>query len=68
TYEALSLKSGAIEITLLLDPKSGKPYEIGETHNHKPMMSIRYLSYETNLPFRKSLFEPPKNVTMTEVR
>ena len=67
-YRALSLKRGAREVILLLDPSTGKPHQIDVIENGKLGYSIRYLSYETNLPFRKSLFQPPKGVKITEAR
>jgi hypothetical protein len=65
---ALAIKSGAREATLLLDPDTGKPVEIEVTKDGKPDFSIRYLSYETDLPFDPSLFEPPQGVKITETK
>ena len=36
------------------------------TKGGKPDFSIRYLSYETDLPFDPSLFEPPPGLKITE--
>jgi hypothetical protein len=63
---ALAIKSGGREATLLLDPDTGKPVEIEVTKDGKPDFSIRYLSYETDLPFDPSLFEPPQGLKITE--
>jgi hypothetical protein len=63
---ALTIKSGGREVTLLLDPDTGKPVEIEVTKDGKPDFSIRYLSYETDLPFNPSLFEPPQGLKITE--
>ena len=63
----LEIKNGALEVTLL-DAKSGKPFQVTEARNGQTVSSIRYLSYETDLPFQKSLFEPPKGITMQEAR
>ena len=63
---ALAIKSGAREATLLLDPETGKPVELEVTKDGKPDFSIRYLSYETDLPFDPSLFEPPPGLKITE--
>jgi hypothetical protein len=64
---ALVLKRGAIEATLLLDEKTGKPFQLDEVKNGRTELSLRYLAYE-DLPFRKALFEPPKNVKMMEAQ
>jgi hypothetical protein len=63
---ALAIKSGGREVTLLVDPDTGKPAEIDVTKDGKPDFSIRYLSYETDLPFDPSLFEPPQGLKITE--
>jgi hypothetical protein len=63
---ALAIKSGAREVTLLLDPDTSKPVEMDVTKDGKPDFSIRYLSYETDLPFDPSLFEPPQGLKITE--
>jgi hypothetical protein len=63
---ALAIKSGGREVTLLLDPDTGKPVEIDVTNDGKPDFSIRYLSYEIDLPFDPSLFEPPQGLKITE--
>jgi len=63
---ALAIKSGEREVTLLLDPDTGKPAEMDMTKDGKPNFSIRYLSYETDLPFDPSLFELPQGLKITE--
>src|SRR6266446_3793257 len=63
---ALAIKSGAREVTLLLDPDTSKPVEMDVRKDGKPDFSIRYLSYETDLPFDPSLFEPPQGLKITE--
>jgi len=60
--KALQLKTDSREVTLLLDPSSGKPYQVDIAKNGKLEGSIRYLEYKTDLPFQKSLFQPPKGV------
>lgn len=66
--KALSLKRGTYELILLSDAQTGKPFQIDIIKDGRLDSSIRYLSYETNLPFRKSLFEPPKSVKLTEAK
>lgn len=65
-YKVFSLKNSTGEVLLLVDPDTGKPYQIDLIKNGKLDFSVRYLSYETNLPFEKSLFEPPKGIKITE--
>ena len=64
--QALSIKNGAREFVLLLLKPADKPYQLDALKNGKIEYSVRYESYEVNLPFQKSLFEPPKDVTITE--
>jgi hypothetical protein len=68
SYPTLSLTRGPITVALTFDPKADKPMEVEETNDGKREVAIRYLAYETNLPFQKSLFEPPRDVLMTEAR
>jgi hypothetical protein len=64
-YKALSIKTGFHEAILLLDPKTGKPFQIDLIKFERLVSSARYLSYETDLPFDASLFQPPKDVQIT---
>lgn len=66
--KAFGLKTGAYEVTLFLDPATGQPYQLDVVKNNKPEISFRYLEYQTNLPFQKSLFEPPDGVNITEAK
>lgn len=63
---ALAIKSGGREVILLVDPATDKPVQMDFTKDGKPDFSIRYLSYETDLPFDPSLFEPPPGLKITE--
>jgi hypothetical protein len=63
--KALSIKTGLHEAILLLDPKTGKPFQIDLIKFERLVCSVRYLSYETNLPFDASLFQPPADVEIT---
>jgi len=67
TFKALSIKKGAREFLLLLSP-GDKPHQLDVLKNGKIEYSVRYLSYETNLPFEKSLFEPTKGLKITEAK
>lgn len=68
SYHTLSFTQGATEATLSFDPKTDKPFEVAVTNNGKPELAIRYLAYQTDLPFQKSLFAPPQNVELTEAQ
>jgi hypothetical protein len=65
---ALSLSKGSTEVTLFIDPMMGQPYQIDAAKDGKPDVAFRYLEYKTNLPFQKSLFEPPKGVKISEAK
>jgi hypothetical protein len=65
-YKALSIKTGPHEAILMLDPKTGKPFQIDLIKFERLVSSVRYLSYETNLPFDESLFRPPPDVLITQ--
>ncbi len=65
---AVFLKIGSREVALLLESKTGKPYQIDVVKDGKLDFSVRYLFYETNLPFQKSLFELPKGVKIIEAK
>ena len=64
TCKALSITSGQSEVILYLEEKSEKPYQVDLIKSGRPISSVRYLSYETEVPFDASLFEPPKSVMM----
>ena len=66
--KAFSIKSGAREVTLLLDPETEKPVQIESTKDGKPDFAYRYESYETDLPFDPSLFEPPSGLKISEAK
>lgn len=63
---ALAIKSGEREVILLVDPATDKPVQMDFTKDGKPDFSIRYPSYETDLPFDPSLFELPAGLKITE--
>lgn len=66
--KALSLRSGSREVILLLDSNTAKPCQIDIMKDGKLDFAVRYLSYETNLAFQRSLFEPPKGVKIVEAK
>ena len=66
--KALVVKTNTREVTLLLDPETQKPVQIESTKDGKPDFAYRYISYETDLPFDPSLFEPPPGLKITEAK
>lgn len=66
TCRGLTIKKDSREVTLLFDPETSKPYQIDIGQDGKLEGSIRYLEYKTGLPFKKSLFEPPKSVKIVQ--
>jgi hypothetical protein len=64
--KAYSIKSGGREAVLLVQPDNEKPVQLDVTKDGKPDFTIRYLSYETDLAFDPSLFEPPPGINITE--
>jgi hypothetical protein len=66
--KAFSIKSGSREVTLFLASNGDKPYQIDIMKDGKLDFSVRYISYDTNLAFQRSLFEPTKDVKITEAK
>jgi len=66
TYKALSIKTGPHEAILYLDPKTEKPFQIDLIKFERHVSSVRYLSYETGLPFDAALFQPPADVEIAK--
>jgi hypothetical protein len=64
--KALVLKKGTRKLTLLIDQRTEKPVQIDIERTGEANVSVRYLEYQTGLPFQRSLFEPPKGLKMTE--
>jgi hypothetical protein len=63
--KVLSIKTGEHEAIAFLDPKNNKPVQI-ELHKFGRLTTTaHYLSYETK-PFEAALFQPPKDVKLTE--
>ncbi len=53
-------------IVLFVRPDTQKPYHVDIFHNDEALFSIRYLRYETDLPFEPALFKPPAGLTISE--
>ncbi len=64
----LSIRKDDREFVLFITADEGKPRQLDVIKNNKNEYSIRYLVYETNLPFRKSFFQPPKGLKITEAK
>lgn len=64
--KALSLKTGEHEVILYLDPKHDRPYRIDLIKYGRLTSAVRYLSYDTGLPFDKVLFTLPKDINVSE--
>lgn len=65
-YKTVSIKTELHEAILLLDRKTGKPFQIDLIKFGRLVSSVRYVSYQTNLPFDASLFQPPADVKVTD--
>ncbi|MGI9086234.1 MAG: hypothetical protein ACR2HH_00600 [Chthoniobacterales bacterium] len=64
--KALSIKTGPHEVILYLNPKTGKPLQVGLMKFGRLASTVKYLSYETNLPFKAALFKPPADISLTK--
>lgn len=64
---ASNVTKGAFEVILFIDPVTNQPYQLDILKDGKPDRSFRYLEYKTNLPFQKSLFQPPQGVKIRDV-
>jgi hypothetical protein len=63
--KVISIKTGPHEALLFLDPKSEKPYQINLIKFGRLVSAVRYVSYETDIPFKASLFQPPEGIQIT---
>lgn len=55
-------------IVLFVGADTHKPFHMDVFKDDKAFFSIRYLSYQTGLPFDPTLFKPPADVSITEVK
>lgn len=53
-------------IALFVREDAGTPFHLDVFRDGKALFSIRYLSYQTDIPFNPSLFQPPKDVEIIE--
>ncbi|MEP6668062.1 MAG: hypothetical protein ABJF10_02855 [Chthoniobacter sp.] len=64
--EVSELKGGTYRLVLFLRTDTHQPFHLAVFKDDKPDFSLRYLNYQTDLPFDAALFTPPKDVTITE--
>lgn len=65
-YEASQLTIGNYKYVLYVSLDTHQPYQLDIFKDGKADFSVRYLSYETGLPFDASLFKPPTGIQMTD--
>jgi hypothetical protein len=53
-------------VNISVDAKKNVPIELKAFKDGKMQFTVEYLSYETDLPFDSSLFDPPKDVHLSE--
>ena len=53
-------------LSTAIDTKKNVPIELKAFKDGKMQFTVEYLSYETDLPFDSSLFDPPKDVHLSE--
>jgi hypothetical protein len=57
-----------IKVVLFVRSDTGKPFHLDVFKDDQVYFSIRYLNYQTGLPFDPALFTPPGDVTISEAR
>jgi len=63
---ARELTYGDFVVRLHTDEVTQLPVQVQVLEGKKLLFTIRYLTYQKGLPFDPSLFEPPKDVVITE--
>jgi hypothetical protein len=66
--EASEFRHANYRVILFTRADTQKPFHLDVFRDDKPYFSIRYLSYETNLPFDAELFKPPTGVKIIEAK
>ena len=64
--EVSEYKEANYRVVLNVRADTRKPFQLDVFKDGKPDFSIRYISYEADLPFDPALFRPPENVTLTD--
>jgi hypothetical protein len=66
--EVSEFKHESYRIRLFVRADTHKPFHLDVFRDDKPFFSIRYLSYQTDLPFDPVLFKPPAGVRIQEAK
>jgi hypothetical protein len=66
--EVSEFRHESYRIVLFVRADTPKPFHLDVFKDNKVFFSIRYLSYQTDLPFDPVLFRPPAGVTITEAK
>lgn len=66
--EAFAFTQGGYRVVLCLKPGTQKPFQLDVIKEGAAEFSIRYLCYETDVPFTSALFKPPPEIRMTEAK
>ncbi|MES2507049.1 MAG: hypothetical protein V4599_10110 [Verrucomicrobiota bacterium] len=61
-------RHGDYRLVLFVQKQGGEPVHLDIFKEGKSLASVRYLSYQTGLPFDASLFVPPAGVTIREAK
>jgi outer membrane lipoprotein-sorting protein len=64
--EASQFKHEAYRIVLYTTSDTHIPFQLEIYKGGKLDVQVRYISYQTDLPFDASLFEPPSGITIIE--
>ncbi|HEV7406203.1 MAG TPA: hypothetical protein VGO11_24865 [Chthoniobacteraceae bacterium] len=64
--EVSDLTHEKYRIVLFVRPDTKKPFHLDVFQNDKALFSVRYLNYQTDLPFEPELFKPPPGLTISE--
>ena len=64
--EALAVTQGNYRIVLCLKPDTHLPFQLDVFKAGAPQFSIRYLTYDTDVPFTAALFKPPGDIVINE--
>jgi len=66
--EVSEFKHESYRIVIFVSADTHKPFHLDVFRDDKAFFSIRYLSYQTELPFEPALFKPPAGITITEAK
>ena len=66
--EVSEFKHESYRIVLFVRADTRKPFQLDVFRDDKAFFSIRYLSYQTDIPFDAALFKPPAGITITEAK